>query len=56
MLRTVTVYPYAVQTGSIDVPEGLTEEEEMEYISDHFDDISLGEPCLDYRGTDFDID
>ena len=50
---TVTAYPYAVQHGELDVPEGLSAEEEKEYINSHFEEIAFGAPDLDYNGTDF---
>lgn len=56
MLRTITLYPYASQTGSLDIPEGLTAKEEQEYVVEHFNEIKLNEPELDYCGTDIDID
>ena len=28
----------------------------VDYINEHFDDIKFGEPDLDYRGTDYDIE
>lgn len=52
----VTAYPYAVQWGTINVPENITDEDEIkDYISEHWEEISFGEPDLDYVGTDFNI-
>lgn len=51
----ITAYPYAVQHGTIEVPDNITEDEMKDYIRDHFDDIPFDEPDLDYCGTDFDI-
>lgn len=52
----ITAYPYATQSGTLKVPEGLNEEQKREYISDHWNEISFSEPDLDYCGTEFDID
>lgn len=53
----VTAYPYATQTGSILVPETVNSVEELrEYIREHFDEIDLSEPELDYAGTDIEFD
>ena len=49
----VRAYPYAMQKGTMVIPEGLSPEEEHEYIVDHFDEIQFGEPDLGYAGTDF---
>ncbi len=57
--KTITVsftaYPYASQSGEIKVPEGLTEEETKEYISEYWKEVKLGELELDYAGTDVEI-
>ena len=50
----VTAYPYAVQWGTIIVPEEYQTKLEVEnYIDEHFDDIEFGQPDLDYAGTDW---
>ncbi len=52
----VTAYPYAVQYGSLIVPDELIDQAEIEeYVREHFDEIEFGEPDLDYAGTVFDI-
>ena len=51
----VNAHPYADQVGTIEVPEGLSEEERKAYIEDHWDDISFGPADLDYCGTEFEI-
>ncbi len=52
----VTAYPYAVQYGSLIVPDELSDQAEIEeYVREHFDEIEFGEPDLDYAGTVFDI-
>ena len=51
----VTAYPYATQSGTINVPDSLpTEKEIQDYVREHWDDIEFSEPDLDYCGTDFD--
>ena len=51
---TIKVEPYAVQYGSLNIPEELVTDEEINnYIDEHFDDIKFGEPELDYLGIDF---
>ena len=52
----VTAYPFAVQSGTIEVPANLSEEELYDYVSENFDNIKFDEPDLDYQGTDFDLD
>jgi hypothetical protein len=52
----VTVYPYASQEGTIQVPDDIPEEKVGQYIHDHFNDIALGEVSLDYKGTDIEFD
>ena len=52
----ITALPYAVQYGTIKVPDNLDESCYTEYINDHWDDIEFEPPDLDYCGTDFEID
>ena len=52
----VTALPYAVQEGTIQVPMNIVGEEDVkQYILEHWDEVSLGEVDLDYKGADFDI-
>ena len=54
---TITAYPYATQTGLLNIPDDITDPDaRKEYIENHWDEIEFGEPDLDYCGTDFDID
>lgn len=55
MTITVVAYPYATATGAIDVPDGLSKEECLDYVKEHFNNIDFSGPELDYCGTDFDI-
>ena len=50
----ITAYPYASQTGAIEVPKSLPDDEIDDYIIDNWDDIEFNSPDLDYCGTDFD--
>lgn len=52
----VAMYPYAVQYGTIEVPNGIDESEIEEYVMEHFDEIKFDKPELDYGGTDFTIE
>lgn len=52
----VVAYPYARQSGKIQIPEGLSEKDKAEYVKEHWNEIEFSAPELDYRGTDFDID
>lgn len=52
---SVTGYPYATTSGDIEVPDDVKDEELHDYIKEHFDEISFGEPDLDYCGTDFEF-
>ena len=51
----VVAFPYARQSGEIQVPEGLSEEEKIQYIKEHWNEIKFSAPELDYRGTDLDF-
>lgn len=53
----VTMYPYAVQYGTIKVPNDFDESDESkikDYITEHFTEIEFEDAELDYCGTDFD--
>lgn len=50
----VTAYPYAIQHGTIEVPNGIDESEIEEYVMEHFDEIKFNNAELDYCGTDID--
>lgn len=50
----ITAYPYASQTGTIEVPEDLQSDEIEKYIINNWGDIKFNNPDLDYGGTDFD--
>lgn len=52
----IVTYPYARQSGEIQVPEGLSKEEKAQYIKEHWNEIRFSTPELDYCGTDFDLD
>lgn len=52
----ITAFPYAMQEGTIEVPEGLTSEEMRDYIEEKWNDIQFGDPDLDYCGTEWHID
>ena len=45
-----TTTPYATQYGTITVPDDVEVTED--YIREHWNDVKLGEPDLDYAGTD----
>lgn len=55
-MKTVCIqaYPYASQAGKMEIPKGMTPEEENAYISTHWHKfVPSGKPDLDYCGTDF---
>ena len=52
----VIAYPYAVQYGTIEVPDDIDDEVIREYIEENWDDIEFNKPELDYDGIDYDID
>ena len=57
-MKTITViaYPYAIHTGTLNIPEEITDEQEArDYGSEHFDDINFYDLDLDYAGTEFDM-
>ena len=53
---TVTAHPYADQTGSLEIPDNLTEDEAWNYVEQHWGEIEFSEPELDYLGTSFEIE
>lgn len=53
MKYKITAYPYAVQHGTIEVPDNVPEEEIDSYIETYWEKIKFEEPELDYAGTDF---
>lgn len=52
----INASPYANVSGTISVPENLPQEQWQNYVSEHFNDIKFGEPELDYRGVDLEIE
>ena len=54
MIVNVTAYPYAVQYGHIEIPDGV--EDIRQYIVDNWIDIVFGEPELDHEGIDFEAE
>ena len=53
---TVVAYPYAVQSGIIQVPDALTDYVDVDfYIQEHWDEIDFYAPDLDYCGTDYEL-
>ncbi len=54
---TIMAHPLANVTGTIQIPNNITEEEDIEeYIREHFKDIKFGEPELDYMSIDFEYE
>ena len=49
-----TVSPFVHQSGTIKVPDSLTESEWAQYIKEHFHEAELGEMDISYRGIDID--
>lgn len=54
MRYKITAYPYAIQHGTVDVPDSVPAEDIDDYLTEHWSDIKFDEPDLDYAGTDFD--
>lgn len=52
----VTAYPYAVQFGEIEIPDNIPDDQADEYLREHWDSITFGDPDLDYGGTDFEYE
>lgn len=50
----LTAFPYAMQTGVIEVPEGV--EDTVGYIMEHLDEVEFEDPELDYDGVEFEVD
>lgn len=50
----VIAYPYAVQRGTIEVPDNVPADEVDAYIEEYWTKIDFDAPELDYAGTDFD--
>lgn len=52
----ITAYPFVIQTGLIEVPDGdLNREELRNYIICHWGEIRFDEPEFDYSGAEFDV-
>jgi len=50
----VVAYPYAIQYGTINVPDTVKPEDVKNYIEGNWGDIKFEKPVdLDYEGTDF---
>lgn len=50
----VVAYPYAVQYGTINMPDTVEPEDVDDYITEHWGDVEFEKPAdLDYAGTDF---
>lgn len=54
MKYRITAFPYAIQYGTIEVPDDVPEEEIDNYIETYWEKIEFEEPELDYSNTDFD--
>lgn len=50
----ITAYPYATQSGEINIPDDITDVKA--YVEEHWNEIEFDEPDLDYAGTDFEVD
>lgn len=55
MKVAITAYPYAVQYGTLEMPDDIKQDFREEYIKEHWSEIKFGEPELDYAGTDMEI-
>lgn len=53
MKYRITAYPYAIQHGTIEVPDNIPEEDVDMYIEEYWNKIKFEEPDLDYTDTDF---
>lgn len=57
MRYRVDAYPYARQTGSVEVPDNVPEDKAMEWIQENWDKVKFSDDLdLDYAGTDFEIE
>lgn len=54
MKYRITAYPYAIQRGTIEVPDNVPTDEVDAYIEEYWNQIDFDAPELDYAGTDFD--
>lgn len=57
MARTVEIaaYPWATVFGILEIPEDIPDDEIESYVLDNWDNISFGEPELDYCNIDFEV-
>lgn len=53
MKVSVTVFPMAVQHGTISVPDDVKNKDVRKYLQDHWEEIVFDCPELDYNGADF---
>lgn len=49
----VQAYPYATQTGTIEVPDNCSDVNA--YVNEHFSEISFDSVELDYCGIDYEV-
>lgn len=55
MKAAITAYPYAIQYGTLEMPDDIERDFREEYITEHWSEIKFGEPELDYAGTDMEV-
>lgn len=52
----VTLYPYATVHATLEVPDNLQEKYFDQYLEEHFNDLRMDEPILDFKGIVYDIE
>lgn len=55
MKAKIRAYPYAIQYGTLEMPDNIEEDMREEYVIEHWNEIKFNEPELDYADTDMDI-
>jgi len=55
MKAVITAYPYAIQNGTLEIPDDIERDFREEYITEHWSEIKFGEPELDYADTDMEV-
>ena len=46
----IQVAPYCNQSGRVEIPDNVTEDEVRDYILEHIEEVSWGDPEISYEG------
>jgi len=52
----ITAYPFAIQTGYLEVPDEMSSGQYDEYVREHWGEIEFLSPDLDYANAEVDVE